>query len=228
MSNDLLQKLHVSEDTVRRDLQELADEGQLIKVHGGALSKGFHYTLAQNEVYLPAEKKNIASKASTLIQDGMLVLLTGGTTTRELVNALPKDLKATFVTPSIPIALELTDHPNSEVIFIGNRINKNAQLAVGAEVLKQLIGIRANLCIMGTNAIDDKAGITESAWEVLEVKREMLKASEKLVSIAISEKLNTLQPLQVCLPEQIHTLVTELEPTHPLLSNYAAKGITIL
>jgi DeoR/GlpR family transcriptional regulator of sugar metabolism len=228
MSNDLWQKLGVSEDTIRRDLQELSDGGQLIKVHGGALSKGFHFTLSQNDVYLAAEKKTIAVKASELIKDGMVVLLSGGTTIRELVNAIPQELKATFITPSLPIALELSNHPHSELIFIGNKINKDAQMAVGAEVLKQLFGVKANLCIMGTNAIDADAGITESAWEVLEVKREMIKASEQLISIAISEKLNTQQPLQVCTARQVNTLITELEPTHSLFDLYKAKGITIV
>ena len=228
MSNDLWQRLGVSEDTIRRDLQELAEEGQLIKVHGGALSTGFHFTLSQNEVYFEAEKRIIAQKAVDLISDGMFVLLSGGTTIRELVKVLPADLRATFVTPSIPIALQLTDHPNCELIFVGNRINKSSQMAVGAEVIKQLGSLRADLCFLGTNAIDATAGITESAWEILEVKREMLRVSDHAVSMAISEKLNTAQPLKVCPPEMVHTLVTELDPAHPKLEPYRSKGMRVL
>jgi DeoR/GlpR family transcriptional regulator of sugar metabolism len=228
MSNDLLLKLQVSEDTVRRDLQELADEGRLIKVHGGALSKSFHFTLSANQVYLPEEKKTIAEKAANLISQNMVVLLTGGTTIRELIKALPPDLKATFITPSVPIALELMNHPNSEVIFIGNRLNKHAQMAIGAEVVRQLATIHADLCFMGTNAIDVQAGITESTWEIIEVKREMIRAADKLVSIAISEKLNTVQPLQVCPLKDIDFLVTELPPGDPLLLQYRLDGITLV
>lgn len=228
MSNDLWQRLGVSEDTIRRDLQELAEDGQLIKVHGGALSKGFHFTLSQNEVYFEAEKRVIARKAAALIREGMFVLLSGGTTIRELVKALPADLRATFVTPSIPIALQLTDHPNCELIFVGNRINKSSQMAVGAEVIKQLNSLRADLCFLGTNAIDAAAGITESAWEILEVKREMLRVADHTVSMAISEKLNTAQPLKVCPTEMVHTLITELDPAHPKLEPYRSKGIRVL
>ncbi len=228
MSNDLLLKLQVSEDTVRRDLQDLADEGRLIKVHGGALSKSFHFTLSANQVYLPEEKKTIAQKAANLIVPNMLVLLTGGTTIRELIKALPSDLKATFITPSVPIALELMNHPNSEVIFIGNRLNKHAQMAIGAEVVRQLATMNADLCFMGTNAIDVGAGITESIWEIIEVKREMIRAADKLVSIAISEKLNTVQPLQVCPLNDVDYLVTELEPNNPVLKNYQQEGITLI
>jgi len=228
MSNDLFTRLQVSEDTIRRDLQELADDGRLIKVHGGALSKSFHFTLSPNQVYLPEEKRTIAEKAANLITNNMVVLLTGGTTIRELINALPADLKATFITPSVPIALELMNHQNSEIIFIGNRLNKHAQMAIGVEVVRQLGTIHADLCFMGTNAIDITAGITESTWEIIEVKREMIRSADKLVSIAISEKLNTIQPLQVCPLKEIDYLVTELPPNHPLLRNYNIDGITLI
>ena len=73
---------------------------------------------------------------------------------RELVNMLPPDLNATFVTTNVPIALELLEHPNAEVIFLGNKLLKSAQMAVGAEVVQRLGQIKADLCILGTNSID--------------------------------------------------------------------------
>lgn len=82
---------------------ELAEEGKLIKVHGGALAKSFHFTIESQQVYSLPEKKIIAHKAIDLIKDGMLVVISGGTTMRELVNMLPPDLNATFVTTNVPI-----------------------------------------------------------------------------------------------------------------------------
>ena len=76
---DLSGGINVSEDTIRRDLQELADHGKLIKVHGGALSKSFHNSFNSSKVYALESKKQIAQKAASLIQDGMFVLTTGGT-----------------------------------------------------------------------------------------------------------------------------------------------------
>ena len=75
LSSDLSQQLNVSEDTIRRDLQELDEGGILTKVHGGALSKSFHFTLKNNKVYSQSEKKIIALKARALITDGMFILL---------------------------------------------------------------------------------------------------------------------------------------------------------
>jgi DeoR/GlpR family transcriptional regulator of sugar metabolism len=228
ISADLCVQLGVSEDTVRRDLQELADEGALLKVHGGALSKSFHFRLQSDPVYHESEKRNIADKACTLISDGMIVLLSGGTTIRQLVNALPPSLNATFITTSIPIALELLNHPGSEVIFIGNKLDKNTQTSIGGEVTKKLAGIRADICFLGTNSIDVKAGITDSEWEIIEMKQSMIASADVLVSMAISEKLNVAQRLQVCRIEEVDYLITELDKTNPILEPYHKAGIKIL
>ncbi|MBS1627007.1 MAG: DeoR/GlpR transcriptional regulator [Bacteroidetes bacterium] len=228
LSSDLCGQLEVSEDTVRRDLQELHEEGILTKVHGGALSKSFHFTLQKNTIYQQPEKEIIAHKAATLIKDGMFVILSGGTTIIELVKALPEDLNATFITVSVPIALELLNHPNCEVIFIGNKLSKTAQIAVGGEVVQKLSEIKADLCFLGTNSIDADKGVTDIEWDVIEVKRAMMKAAQKTICLAISGKLNTVQRLQVCSINRIDTLVTELQPSEELLQVYAKGGVNLL
>ena len=73
LSVDLSQEMKVSEDTIRRDLNEMSQMNKLIKVHGGALSKSFHLSIPSNNVYALSGKKSIASKASRLVKDGMFV-----------------------------------------------------------------------------------------------------------------------------------------------------------
>jgi DeoR/GlpR family transcriptional regulator of sugar metabolism len=228
LSSDLSLHLNVSEDTIRRDLQELDEGGVLTKVHGGALSKSNHFTLKKNNVFSQPEKKIIAAKASQLIRDGMFVLLSGGTTIIELVKSLPPELNATFFTVSIPTALELLDHPNAEVIFIGNKLLKNAQMSVGAEVVKRLGEIRCDLCFLGTNSIDAEKGITDLDLEVIEVKRAMISSADKVISLSISKKLNTVQRMTVCKIEEIDIIITELDPDDDLLKPYVAKGLTLI
>jgi DeoR/GlpR family transcriptional regulator of sugar metabolism len=228
VSAGLCEQLGVSEDTVRRDLQELADEGALLKVHGGALSRSFHFRLQNEPVYHETEKRNIAEKACGLINDGMVVLLSGGTTIRQLINVLPPSLSATFITISIPIALELMNHSGSEVIFIGNKLDKNTQTAMDAEVVKKLSGIKADICFLGTNSIDVNAGITDSEWGIVEIKKSMIASSDQLVSMSISEKLNVSQRFRVCNIEEVDILVTELNPKDPLLDAYKLKGLKVI
>ncbi len=228
LSSDLSLQLTVSEDTIRRDLQELDEKGILTKVHGGALSKSFHFTLQNKTVFSQPEKKIIAHKARNLIKDGMLVLLSGGTTIIELVKSLPPELNATFITVSVPTALELLDHPNVEVIFIGNKLLKNAQMSVGAEVVQRLSEIKCDLCFLGTNSIDVENGITDLELEVIEVKRAMIRSAKKVVSLAISKKINTTQRMLVCRLEEVDILITELDPAHEILKPYHSTGITII
>jgi DeoR/GlpR family transcriptional regulator of sugar metabolism len=228
LSSDLSIQMNVSEDTIRRDLQELDEEGKLTKVHGGALSKSFHFTIQNNDIYSLPEKKVIAHKAVKLIKDGMFIVLSGGTTIRELVKALPEDLSATFITPSVPTALELINHPNIDVIFIGNKLLKSAQMSVGAEAVLRLKDIKADYCFLGTNSIDAKEGITDLEWEVIEVKKAMIACANKTVSLAISEKLNSVQRLKVCDITVINTLITELSPDSTVLNDYRALRLDIL
>jgi DeoR/GlpR family transcriptional regulator of sugar metabolism len=228
LSVDLSQQMGVSEDTIRRDLNQMAEQDKLIKVHGGALSKSFHLSVASENVYALDSKKLIATKACRLIKDGMFVLTTGGTTIIELAKSLPAELSATFITVSLPAAYEYSHHPNIDLVFLGDRISKNSQIAVGGSVISRLNGIKADLCFLGTNAIDVKKGITDNDWEVAEVKKAMIDASSHVVSLSITEKLNTIQRIKVCDLSGINTLITELNPGDPALKPYRQTGIRIL
>jgi DeoR/GlpR family transcriptional regulator of sugar metabolism len=228
LSVDLSQEMKVSEDTIRRDLNEMSQMDKLIKVHGGALSKSFHLSIPSNQVYALSGKKSIAHKASKLIRDGMFVLTSGGTTIIELAKSLPPELNATFITPSLPAAYEYIHHPNIEVIFIGDKISKSSQIAIGGEAIAKIKTIKADLCFLGTNAIDIENGLTDNDWDVVQVKNAMIESSQKVISLAIAEKLNTYQRIKICDLDQIDTLITELDPDDIQLQAYVNKGIEIL
>ena len=229
MHADLSEHLNVSEDTIRRDLQELDEEGMLVKVRGGAISKSFHvYSYKESQIYAFQEKTTIASKAISLIQDGMLVLISGGTTNLEVARILPPDLKATFFTVSLPTALQLAEHPNCETIFLGGRISSSAQISTGGEVIRKMLDIRPDLCLLGANSVDVTRGVTDSEWDVVEVKQTMVKVSKKTAALAISEKLNTSQKMKVCSMEDIDYLITERSPNDPYLAHYSKAGLKIL
>lgn len=228
LSSDLSNEMKVSEDTIRRDLHELSDDGKILKVHGGALSKSFHLSISPGNVYSLDSKKIIAQKAISLIKDGMFVLTTGGTTIIELAKALPAELSATFITGSIPAAHEYTHHPNIELIFIGDKVSKVSQITVGGEAISKIRQIKADLCILGTNALDTINGLTDNDWDVVQVKKAMIESSDKVVSLSISEKLNTSQRIKVCDLQEIDILITELQPSHEMLVAYKKAGLEIL
>ena len=227
-SSSLSEQLDVSEDTVRRDLIELAQARQIIKVHGGALSNSYHGRASSAEVYQVDKKRTIASKAITLLQDGMFVLTTGGTTIVEFARLLPRELHATFITVSLHAALEYTNHPNIEVIFIGDKLSKNSKIAVGMDVILKIQEIKADICFIGVNGIDISGGLTDNDWEIVQVKRAMIRNSKKVVALSIAEKIDTFEQLKICDLEEIDMLVTELDPASEKLHPYQSKKIKLL
>ena len=227
--SDLSEKFEVSDDTIRRDLQELAEEEKVIKVRGGALSKSYHvYSYKEHDIYAYKEKTIIAQKAIGLMQDGMMILISGGSTNLEIARIIPPALKVTFFTPSLSTAMQLLEHPNSETIFIGGQLSKTSKISVGGEVVQKLMEIRPDICFMGTNGIDATLGITDSDWEVVTLKKAMLRSASKLVISTISEKLNTSQKIDVCNLDQVDYLITELPSAHDLLLPYKSAGIQVL
>lgn len=229
LSSTLSSEINVSEDTIRRDLYELAEEGKIIKVHGGALSHSFNDVHFQtNGVYSQNFKKKIAQKAINLISNGMFVLTSGGTTIIELARSLPPQLHATFVSGSIPAILEYIHHPNIDVIIIGDKVSKNSKITVGLEAIAKIRQMKADICFLGTNAIDPKHGVTENDWDVVQLKKAMIESSQKVVCLTIAEKINSFQPIQICELNKIDALITELDPTDPVLKPYSDAGLEVL
>jgi DeoR/GlpR family transcriptional regulator of sugar metabolism len=229
LSTDLSVHINVSDDTIRRDLHELAEAGKLIKVHGGALSPSFHNGLhTSKEVYSYQQKKIIAQKAASLIKDGMFVITGGGTTIIELARALPQSLNATFISGSIPAIYEYMHHPNIDIIVIGDKISKNSKITVGLEAISRIRQIKADLCFMGINALNLENGVSDNDWDVVQIKKAMVESSQKLVCLTIAEKINSQQPIQVCESSKIDILITELNAEDPLLQPYKDAGIAVL
>lgn len=228
-SNDLSEELEVSKDTVRRDLEELSSLGLLTKVHGGAVStvqKLYHYN--ENAIFDHDNKLIVAKKTISLIKDGMVVIMSGGTTNLLVAKLLPPELKATFYTYSLPIALQLTEHPNIEIIFIGGKILKKPMVTAGVDVIQFLANIKADLCLLGVSGMSAQDGITEEGYEVSLIKNAMIKSSDKIVSLVTSNKLNVRQNYPVCDLKTVDVVVTDLPEEDENLSGIAEAGIQLL
>ncbi len=221
LSNDLCRLLGVSLDTVRRDLVELENEGKILKVHGGALAKTFHQPFQQAAVYAQDEKIKIAQKALGLIQNGMTILTGGGTIMVELAKMIPANLTGTFFTVSPLVALEVAQRSSVNVILLAGQLSPNSYICTGAAVVSQLSEISADLCFLGTNGISTEEGLTDYDWEIVQVKKAIIKSSRKIAVMSIAEKLETNHKLQVCKLNTIDYLVTELDPRDKKLMSYS-------
>lgn len=229
--NDLARILNVSMDTVRRDVKELDKLKQLKQVHGGAVSNGFNiYSDRTKEIYKYANKSIIAQKGISLLNHGDVVLISGGSTNLEFAKLLPRNMNLTFFTPSLPMAIELLGNSSNryEVYFIGGKLSRDSQLATGGSSISILSEITADICFLGTGYLDIENGITEVDWEIAQLKKAMIKASKKVVSLTISEKLNTSNRYKICDLDRIDTLVTELNPNSTALQRYCVEGLIFL
>ncbi|MDJ1470852.1 DeoR/GlpR family DNA-binding transcription regulator [Xanthocytophaga flava] len=226
---DIAQKLQVSEDTIRRDLKELHEEGKLKKVHGGAVAKSFNpFSFREEEIYDRANKLLIAEKACTLIKDGQAILITGGTTNLELISLLPKNLRCTFFTPSLPVAMQLAQFPTIETILIGGKLSPDAMVTTGGEAFNLLNRLKVDLCFLGTGHLDVNFGLSEFDWEIVELKQALIRSSCKIISLTLSAKINSIQRYKVCDLSAIHMLITELDPFDEKLTPFRMSGLTIL
>jgi DeoR/GlpR family transcriptional regulator of sugar metabolism len=124
--------------------------------------------------------------------------------------------------------MQLLEHPNVQTIFIGGRLSHEAQIALGGETIQTIAQVRADLCFLGTGQLDPVHGLSEFDWEVVQLKKAMILASKKIVSLTISEKINSTQVYKVCDIQAIHTLITELNPADPFLQPFKKLGLEIL
>lgn len=226
---DIAEMLNVSIDTVRRDVKELDADGKLKKVHGGAIALGFtNFSPKNDNIYSLTEKTAIAQKAAALLKEGSVVFIDGGTTCLELARAIPAKLQLTCFTLSLPVALELLNKPNAEVIFIGGQLSREAQMAIGANTVYNLSKIRVDYGFIGTGYVDSYYGLTEFDWDIVQVKKAVIDASKKTVLLSISEKLNSQHRYKTCDINAISIMITELEPEDRLLDPFRNHDIQLL
>ena len=97
---------------------------------------------------------------------------------------------------------------------------RNTNISIGSQVVNQLSEIKVDLCLLGTNSLSVEEGITDSDWEVIQIKKAMIRCSQKVAILSIAEKLNSVQKMKVCGLNAIHYLVTDLAPNHPSLTDF--------
>ncbi|MBN7121375.1 DeoR family transcriptional regulator [Erwinia billingiae] len=229
LSKDLSVRFEVSEDTVRRDLRELAAEGRLQRVHGGALpSSSATATFSERKSLKTDAKRKVAQKGAELISSGQVVIIDGGTTTSELIACLPDDLRITVVTHSPSIALGLIEHPSIEVILIGGRLFKHSVVTVGAATIEGIGKIQADIFFMGVTGIHAEAGLTTGDYEEACIKRAFSGRAAETVVLVSPEKINAASPFVIGDIRLIDTIVVDSAADENWVRSIEEKGVTVM
>jgi DeoR/GlpR family transcriptional regulator of sugar metabolism len=210
IAKDLAAELGISEDSIRRDLRELAAAGLCQRVYGGALPVSpaiADYTTRQH-VEVPG-KQRVAAAAAALIEPGSTVILDGGTTTLAVVRAFPLDLRATVVTHSPTVASALAEHQDVEVVLIGGRLFKHSMVACGAAAVEAARGLHADLFLLGVTGVHPEAGLTTDDADEAAMKRALARQAADTYVLASSEKIGAASRFTVLPLADIAGIITD-------------------
>ena len=199
-------QLALSEDTIRRDLRELANDGMLMRVHGGALpASPSVVTLDKRRFMSTAEKQKLGKLGAELISKAATVFIDGGTTNLEVVRALSLNTKAHIFTHSPTIAAELVQY-SGHVTIIGGRLDQHSMVAVGAVALNTIMRLRIDLFLVGATGFHSEEGLTTGNEEEAAMKQAISAQAAETIALLTSDKLGTVSRHLIIKPEELSAI----------------------
>lgn len=228
MSAQLAIELQVSEDSIRRDLRELAAQGLCRKVHGGALPATPTFpALAERHEKDHERKRALGRIAAAQVLPGELVFLDAGSTNTAIATCLPEHQGIRVVTNAPDIALALMSRPGIEVTLIGGRMDPRIGATVGAQALDAIRALRVDVCFVGTCAADAEAGIWAVDGEEATLKRALIAASSRCVVVATNDKLGAQASHRIGDVDQIDLLVVEADAPAGQVAAFERRGVSL-
>lgn len=210
--SDLAESVQVSESTIRRDLDYWHHQGTIRRTHGGAIYVGDAIALPaleERSTHQLEEKRAIARVAAARIQDGMTVLLDGGTTTLEVARLLV-GRSVQIVTNSLPIANLFASRRDTDLIFLGGYVYPKTGVALGPLTIRLLQDIHVHQLIMSIGGITSK-GLFNSNLLLVETERQMMRCCDEVVVVADHTKMGRTALAYLCQLDEIDTLVVDPE-----------------
>jgi DeoR/GlpR family transcriptional regulator of sugar metabolism len=225
---DLARELETSEDTIRRDLRDLAAAGVCKRVYGGALpiSAAGGSVRARADRDRP-QKEALARVAAGLVRPGQILFIDAGTTNAAIARALPEEAALTVATNAPEVALALLGRPGFDIILIGGRLDHGSGGTIGARALREAQAIRADLCFLGACAVEADAGVTGFDADDAAFKRAIAEMSGAVVVAATSEKIGAAAPFAIIPAADVADLVVDAEAPEGETARLALAGIRV-
>ena len=226
---ELSQDLDASAATVRRDLQLLEEQRLLSRTHGGAVAHGMLYELPLR--YRSArhgdEKRRIALAAAEHVAEGMVVGLTGGTTTTEVARALSDRRRLTIVTNSLSIAAELAVRPNLKLVVTGGVARPESYELIGSLAEASLTGLNLDLAIVGVDGISPEAGLTTHHEAEANTNRALIERARRTLIVADSSKVGQTAFARICELDRVDELITDSVAEPDALAGLREAGLAV-
>jgi DeoR/GlpR family transcriptional regulator of sugar metabolism len=207
--SDIAEQFGVSHMTIRRDLQKLAEQGQVIRTPGGARIerwRGMERTFLERLDKMPPAKQSIGKAAATLIKDGESVVLDSGTTTLHVARELRGRRNIVVVTFSIAVLEELASAEEIRVELTGGVYRASSHDLIGHGVADSLKSIYADHVLFGAAAVSFSRGVMVHDPDA---QREMLQAGKQKVLLVDSSKIGTEATYRLCGIEECDLIITD-------------------
>jgi DeoR family transcriptional regulator, carbon catabolite repression regulator len=225
----LSEDLNISEDTVRRDIESLHNNGLLLKVRGGAISISKNPLSFQDRTrYLAEEKELIALKAQQLIKKGQTIFMDGGSTICTIAAHLPADSSFRLVTNNMALVPIISKFRDIELIILGGIHDRETAINTGGQTCNEAKQYIASLYFMGTCALQKDLGISAVFQNDGEVKQSMLRNANKTFALVNSSNLNTSEHYKVCDIKDISGMITDLATDDSKLDDFRHLGIRLI
>jgi DeoR family fructose operon transcriptional repressor len=220
-TDELVRRLGVSAETVRRDLALLEERGAIRRVHGGAAPladrRVVEPSFGERRIIRHEAKAELARAAVELLENGQTIVIDIGTTGVAVAQAIPRGFSGTVVTPSLPVAVELADRPGIEVLVAGGRV-RGGDLACSNAYTKAFFGdVFADVALLGSGGVDVQAGLTDFHLDEIDVRRTIIANSARSFILADSSKLGQVAPYRVCDLGVVAGLITD-QNTSPAIA----------
>jgi DeoR/GlpR family transcriptional regulator of sugar metabolism len=229
--SQLAAEFDVSEMTIRRDLEELEEQGVARRVRGGVIatvSRSYEPPLATRATEAVEAKRRIAEVAAEYIEYGETAILDVGTTTLALAEALRGRGGLTIVTPSVRAASALSGASNTRVILTGGIVRPGELSLIGHLAEGTFAQLNCDALFLGVGGIDADKGLTEYNLDDTRVKRAALNAAGRTIALADESKLGRVCLATIASLSEIDVLITDAPSTHPVLAAVRDAGVEVV
>lgn len=212
---ELAELSHVSEMTIRRDLNLLEKQGLIKRTHGAAVlqdpntNERYPYIHGEQKTKNAFEKNLIGKKAATLVEPHDIIFLDSGTTTTFVVKNLDPELPITALCYTFTNALELYPRKNTNLILLGGLFHRDSSIFFSTECYDLIKHTRADKAFIATAGFDPKMGLTTFFDYEAAIKREMIRSARKIILVVDSSKFGQISVAHFAELEDIHTIITD-------------------
>ena len=222
-------ELSTSEDTIRRDLREMASAGLCKRVYGGALPATSETSALAGRLPLSPDRKGaLAKAAASLVRPGMTLFFDGGSTNLAIARALPVGMRLTVITNAPVIATALIDRPDTDIVMLGGKLDFRTGAAIGARAIAEAVDCRPDLCVLGSCGFDIDGVISAVEFDESEFKRAIARSARSVLAAITNEKLGTPAPFAVLPVGPNDHIVLEHDAAPERLDGLRATGAHIV